>query len=71
MMVKGTNMGPTEVSFAVAGAETNVLASFASGILPIVHAIYMRRSITMISSRYLPRVVPSRYGIMLGMNGRI
>ena len=70
MMVKGTNMGPTVVSFALAGAETIVLASFASGILPIVHAIYKRRSITVISSRCLPRVVPGRYGIMLGINGR-
>ena len=40
MMVKGTNMGPTVVSFALAGSETIGLASFASGILPIVHAIY-------------------------------
>ena len=35
MMVKGTNMGPTVVSFALAGVETIVLASFASEILPI------------------------------------
>ena len=68
MMVKGTNIGSTVVSFASAGAETKVLASFASGILPIVHAIYRRRSIIVISSRCLPRVVLGRYGLMLGIN---
>ena len=36
MMVKRTNMGPTEVSFALERAKTNVFASFASGIAPIL-----------------------------------
>ena len=40
MIVKGTTMGPAVVSFALEGAETIVLASFASGILHIVHAIF-------------------------------
>ena len=69
MMVKGTNMGPTVVSFSSVGSETKVLASFASRIIPIVFPIFMRRSVVMISSRCLPRVVPGRYGIMLGING--
>ena len=43
MIVKGTNTGPTVVSFALAGAETNVLASLATGIVPIVHTIYRQR----------------------------
>ena len=66
MMVKGTNMGPTVVSFALAGAETNVFIFFAFGILPIAHAIYRRKSIIVISSRFLARVVPGRYVIMFG-----
>ena len=69
MMVKGINMGPTVVSFALAGAEKIALASFLR-IFPIVQAISRQRSIIMISSRCLPRVVSGRCGIMLGINGR-
>ena len=51
---------PTEVNLASAGAETKVLATFASGILPIIFAIYRRRSIIVLSYRCLPRVIPGR-----------
>ena len=58
---EGTSMGPRVVSFASVGAETKVLASFLSAILPILHEIYCQRSIMVISSRFLLRVAPVSY----------
>ena len=66
MMGKGTNMDPIVVSFALVGAKTNALASFTSGIVLIVYTIYRRRSMIVISSRCLPRVVPGRYRNYVG-----
>ena len=49
--------------------ETNVMASFTSEILPIVHTI-SKKIDNRVNFRCLPRVVPGRYRLMLGINGQ-